>query len=287
MEHEKTGDEIIEENIPREDAQEIGEATLAAARKSLLAQAMETGKHFAKDLRTTQLQFAEQLKRSQESGELHIQEKEFTVWEKEASDDWQKIQSAETDAELGAHERAEIEAESIAYPNHECDNTIEAQSGNFYFARIRELITAIEEVGDEKDLALAKGFPDTAAEHLRFKFTPRETLRDEFDTGDPSSTWKRVDEARNRAHNRSIQQLNAINGLAEKYGTTRLTFRNFRTKGYLEDLPPAEDAIAENDRACLEAYYTIAFKSEVARLNAKRQREISYGLYWLFCSFVL
>ena len=279
MEQEKSSVEIIGENLPRETAQEIGEATLAAAQRSLLKQAVETGEHFAKDLKMTQLQFAEQLKRSKERGELHIQEKEFLVWEKEASDDWQKVQSAEADAELGAHERAEIEAGAIAYPNHDCDNTIEAQSGNFYFARIRELITAIEKTGDEKDLEVAKSFPDTAAEHLRFKFTPRDMLRDEFDTGDPSSTWKRVDEARNRAHNRSIQQLNAINDLAEKYGTTRLTFRNFRVKGYLENLPPAEDAIAENDRACLESYYTIAFKSEVARLTAKRRREASYGLY--------
>ena len=104
-------------------------------------------------------------------------------------------------------------------------------------------------------------------------------LRDEFETGNPTLTWQRVDEARNRAHNRSIEQLNAINGLAEKYGTPRLTFRNFRTKGYLEKLPRAEDAIAENDRACLEAYYTVAFKSEAARLKARFEKNYSYGLY--------
>ena len=282
MENEKveTGEKLQEVELSREEAQEVGEATLRAVRQEMIERAPEEARHFAKDLKNVELQFAEQIKRAEERGEDYVSEKEFLVWEEEARGDYERMRDAETRGELDSHARAEIEVGAVPYPDPNKNSaTVEAQAGNFYFKRFRELREVIEAAGDEEDLRVAKGFPDAVAEHLRFKFTLREELRDEFDTGNPTSTWQRVDEARNRAHNNSIQALNKLNNLAEKYGTTRLTFRNFRVKGYLEDLPPAEDRIAESDRACVEGYYERAFKSEVARLKAKQSRSFDYGLY--------
>lgn len=281
MEKEKTLEEGQGEvQIPREEAGEVGAAVLKAARERQVERDKSGAEHWAGEVRTVEKQFAEQLVRVEERGETQITEEEFLVWERDAAEAWKRMREAEADAGLDPHERAVVERGAIAYANpHENDKSIEGQSGIFYFARVRKLMDAIKAAENEADLATVKKFPDAVAEHLRFKYTPRDELGEEYDTGNPTSTWQRVDEARNRAHNNSIQQLNKLNELAEKYGTPRLTFRNFRTKGYLQDLPDEEDKIAENDRACVEAYYTLAFRSEVARLVARQKRGVAYGLY--------
>ncbi len=283
MEYDKDQEKVNDcPSMSPDRAEKIGESTLKMMKERNREQAIESGRFWARELKTTERQFANQLKRSEDRSEAYIRESEFSAWEKDARDNWDHMKNAELDAGLSEHERAKMEASAILYLNpDECVRTIEAQSGNFYFSRMRKLLDAIEAAGElgKNDLESAKEFPDAVAEHLRFKFTPRDELRDEFDTGNPTTTWRRVDEARNRAHNNSIRQLNALNELAEKYGTPRLTFRNFRTKGYLENLPMEEDRIAENDRATVEAYYTFAFRNEVTRLIAKQRRASEYGLY--------
>ena len=78
------------------------------------------------------------------------------------------------------------------------------------------------------------------------------------------------DRMRTEAHNKVIDQLNYLNGLAEKYGVRRFTCRNFLTsRNYNSRLD--EYGVYGNrlktDRKMVEGYFTVAYKQRVEAIK--------------------
>ena len=131
------------------------------------------------------------------------------------------------------------------------NKTLEAQEGNFYFERMEELRSAIRAEGGEdaeEKIRSAQEFVRLANNHHNYVLMARESgVRDGI------QFWNEMA----AAHNRVIRKLNDLNGMAEKYGTTRFTPREFWTNE-IQNRGGAVKEKCEADRAIVEAYYTVA-----------------------------
>jgi len=197
--------------------------------------------------------------------------KEFEKWEDALSGE---IQYAERELSK-ANPTIETEADSkvaIIYSFDEKDltKTVEAQAGNFYRVRMRELQDAIlgsKNEGALMDLRHIHDFPTAVMNHLDFKYM----------TPDEISDTHEYDRRRTASHNDVIRKLNNLNNLAKKYGVRPLTARNFWPSDVRDknDQTPAVSEMMAYDRNVVVAYYTVAFSSEIARRDmiAKRQQE--------------
>ena len=248
------------------DTREVGKK---AIRQDKIERAGEEIGFYAGEIRALEYQFRKQLDRSKERGELHIDKEEFSKWEQDYRYLWLRVREQVQRNGLTSAEEATAEQKIIVY-TEEADlaTTVEAQAGNFFTERERNLLSAIrEQGGNEEDLKVARGFAEAVDDHLDFKYMSPDEIRD--------YGYDNYESHRTIAHNNAIKQLNNMNRLAEKYGTERFTPRDFWTS----EMPKSAQtpAIARRmrfDRDIVEEYYGIAFRSEAKRREAKLKREM-------------
>jgi hypothetical protein len=149
--------------------------------------------------------------------------------------------------------------------------TIEAQAGAYYRDRaraLREAIRASDDPHKEEDEDVLYGFFAAVSRHLDYKYMTPEDIRLSY-----GKDYHEYDQDRTFAHNNAIRQLNKLNDLARKYGTTPFTPRQFWTSEK-KDQTPAVSKRMRYDRDVVEEYYAIAFSEEVA----KRDRLLARAL---------
>jgi len=182
---------------------------------------------------------------------------DYEVWEADAAESFKKMKEAEYRAEYkDRYERDAAEKLARVDPR----KSIEAASGYYYTARNEALIQAIQGCEDEdkreKDLEIVYGLHALVARHIQAS-QDYELRRTDIDVYQAN---------RRHAHNNLISGLNAINDLAEAYGVTRLTFRNFETNDFIYhrelDSSGQTDARCEYDRSCVEEWAKNAFSRE-------------------------
>jgi hypothetical protein len=147
------------------------------------------------------------------------------------------------------------------------DRSIEAQSGVLYTERLRDLENAIQETGgnEEHETLLRQTWPKVRA-HIEYRHMSRSEV-----LNDPN-----YDRNRTEAHNTVIDQLNAINELAQQYGTRPFTCRSFATsRAYRQASDPTgrRGQVLMTDRAIVQQYFNIAFDSAAKALINKLERE--------------
>jgi len=162
-----------------------------------------------------------------------------------------------------AYELADTQRLGIVEP-HE---TVEAATGIFYEERMKAL--------DEKVLA-ADPTEETEAEQKLM----RQTWRKVMDYIEASTDYdflhrdyNAYQEARRTCHNNMIRQLNALNLLAEKYGTTRFTPRNFMANDFSYDSRRDRGGRlsqrANYDRETVLAYFQTVFQQDFGLASKK------------------
>ena len=225
-----------------------------------IAEAPKEAKFQATQIRSLEDSFAKQLERSKGRGEKHIPKKEFEIWERDLREYWVRLQG---EVHLG---KLDMPAEAVAeepmmriYDDQSVlSQTVEAQAGHFYDERQRELLAAIRSSGNEhaiEDEKIVRGFRRSVIDHIAW----RTMSKDEVE----NYGAREADAARTAAHNGLINHFNALNSLAEQYGTTRFTPRDFWTSNVPKERQTPEMAQRmRNDRDIVEEYYQIAFAPE-------------------------
>ncbi|MBR3386330.1 hypothetical protein IKG68_02070 [Candidatus Saccharibacteria bacterium] len=233
---------------------------------------MEAKKHF-REVRELEYIFAGRNEKLAEAGEP-MSEKEFERWE----DDLEfELKQGERQVEIGKmnfDEEGAVKSEIVAYHEEkDLAKTVEAQAGNWFYARERALETRLRESGTEDEIRYLHNFYQSVEAHLDFKYMTRE---EKMDYGDA-----RYERNRTEAHNNAIKHLNGINDLARKYGTRPFTARNFWPSDMRDKASqtPGMAAVMRYDRDIVEEYYAIAFREDVARREAKLRRDMAMGLY--------
>ena len=194
---------------------------------------------------------------------------EFELWEDDAKNAFSCMEEAEKDAEFtDRYERDHTERIASTEPSE----TIEAKAGDYYDARNKAIIEAVRrndnETERESDLADIYQLHQLVAGHIM-------AIMDyETRSNDPMI----YNSNRRMAHNRLIRGLNKINGIAEKYGEKRLTFRDFITNDFAydgtKDRGSETNARAEYDRGCVEAYVRNAFSREFEKADSENKEAL-------------
>ena len=207
-----------------------------------------------------------------------MSKKEFEKWEDAISDELGYADDQFRIGKMIFRDKAEAMQHMVAYRvDTELHKTIEAQAGNYYFERDRELRAAIKEQGGPNaasDLTLLNGFYPAVAAHLDYKYMSPEDVRD-FG----SDVYER---RRTEAHNDTIRYLNSLNHLARQYGTRPFTVRDFWTSDLCDKRAqtPAIAMVMRYDRDIVEEYYAIAFSSDIKKRIATSNRSFQGGLYY-------
>ncbi len=207
--------------------------------------------------------FIKQQARDRERGR-ETSEAEFNEWEQDYARTWKRLQARLSEGDIGSDQEAELESEMFFTKDERIlHETVEAQAGKYYRQRSRALREAIE-ASDSKtkdtDLRMLANFYMSVATHLEYKYMTPEEIRYDYGTG--VEGFMEYDHSRTQAHNSVIRHLNALNALAEQYGTTPFTPRNFWTS----DSSNQTRAISRRmryDRDVVEEYYSIAFGQKV------------------------
>jgi hypothetical protein len=216
---------------------------------------------WADDIKSIELNFAKQLRRSEERGEALISEKEFLIWESDYRDDWERIQGQVRLAHVSMAEEAKAEAPMVVYTREEdLRTTVEAQAGVFFAKRARELAQA---GGGEA----VQEFTRAVDKHLDFKYMGPDEVRD--------YGYEDYERGRTIAHNNAIKALNKLNQVADNLGTTRFTPRDFWTSEVQQQTPDMSRRM-RFDRDIVEEYYALAFSAEVKRREAKQRRDMMF-----------
>ena len=232
----------------------------------------EAKKHF-REMREIERDFRKRNEKLAESNET-MSENEFKRWEDDLAFE---LKLGERQVEIGQmnFDQEGYAKEEMVTWHEEKDlaTTIEAQAGNYFYDRERELEIKLREQGTEEELRYLHDFYQSVETHLDFKYMTRE---EKLDYGDA-----RYDRNRTEAHNNAIRHLNGINDLARKYGTRPFTVRNFWPSDMREreKQTPGMEAVFRYDRDTVEEYCAIAFRSDVQRRAAKLERELRLGLY--------
>lgn len=171
---------------------------------------------------------------------------------------------------LNLYQRAEVQ--QIGTSTIEPSKSIEAALGVFYDQRMQELSDQIRSVNNAdtaKDLALAGQTWKRVRDYL-------EASQDIELLQMDANGYHRT---RTACHNNMIQQLNALNQLAQKYGTTPFTPRkfmdnNFAYNGRL-DKGGWLNSRAEYDRETVMQYFTKAFQKDFSRAAENIRRRSS------------
>lgn len=229
---------------------------------------------FSENIKDLELGFAEQLQKSQKRGEKEMPKKEFLYWEQELRDEWLRLEKSFDRAGIYDYKEQARLSDSLipnSYRGVDSPNvfkTIEAQSGNFYDDRRFELLQAINNSDDpekEKDKEVIREFAGKVFAHVDYVNTDNR-----FSDVNEGRSY---DISRTAIHDDAIRCLNRLNDLAEKYGTTRFTPRNFWTSDKRsEEVREAKDR-AIYDRDIFEAYYYYAFRYDIEQELAKKSRD--------------
>lgn len=197
-------------------------------------------------------------------------------YEEDIAYDWQEAEMAADKAMSGQlirspYELADTQSLGVVEP-HE---TVEAATGIFYEERVMVL---------NDKITSAEPTEETAAEQKLIRQTWRKVM--DYVEASTDYDFLHMDynayrQARRVCHNNMIRQLNALNLLAEKYGTTRFTPRNFMTNDFVynerRDRSGKLNRRANYDRETVLAYFQTVFQKDFALADKKAQK-LSQGL---------
>lgn len=215
-------------------------------------------------------QFGEKIEKLNTAG-TKMSAVDFERWEDEYAEEFNTAKNSLYNDGKTFEEVAELMQGSIAV--HYRDeknlmNTIEAQAGNYFYERRRDLYQAINDSdkSDEKKAEEKDYFNQLATavfRHLSLKMMSPVQVR-EYGA-------HRHDEDQTSAHNEIITSLNTLNDLAKDYHLRPFTARNFVPSSAIErnKQTPAEKNIMSYDRYIVIAYYTIAFPDAVRKAEAE------------------
>jgi hypothetical protein len=236
------------------------------------AMAPEQASKEAHNVADTQQGFLQQCRRDRERGQETSKE-EFLKWEQEYAYNWNRMQEYILESGMGVDAEAEAELPIFFSTDKEkIKDTIEAQSGKYYDERMWELrraITASDGKTQESDMRLLGTFFHSVMAHVEFRYFSPADIREQY--GDDVDAFNTFDRARTAAHNAVIKHLNAINALAEKYGTTRFTPRNFWTSERMNQTPEVSRRM-DFDRKAVELYYMNAFSYDIDKKDQEMKR---------------
>lgn len=251
-------EEEQESSKETETSQEIVDQFRAEAPKRVAA--------YAEQIKENQQHFVEKYEKRAAAGK---ELSDFTI--KCAEDDirylWNYINAEVLNSDLVRDEEKQAAAESEIFFLHgeeELHKTIEAQSGRFFQSRANDLREAIEDSDKSEkekagDIKRIEAFYELAQSHLQYKYD-----EEEYSDQD-AETWNMYEAARTRTHNATIDALNSLNALANKYGTKPFTPRDFWSTGHHDASKLAVGKRCRYDRDVVEEYYSVAFASEAKK----------------------
>ena len=249
--------------------------SLRALRQQQIEKAPEEAAHFFRNIYDLQKDFAHRSQAVKEAGNTMSQQ-EFEKWEDAFTDEYTFAQRVINYAHLDLDTVAGA-AQNMVTSSEESElrKTIEAQAGNFYYERVRDLKEAIDNSKDpnaEKDTDYIYEFRDTVYGHLDYKYMTPEEIKDYGP--------EQYERQRTRTHNSVIEHINGLNSLAKKYGTRPFTVRNFWPSSIRNKKEQSEAMrkILRYDRDIVEEYYAVIFSDEVRKREANFERKRKYGL---------
>jgi len=167
---------------------------------------------------------------------------------------------------LDGYELADLEKIDIV--QSKLERTVEVKSSDLYVSRREALQNKLNEEGTEEEKHLLANTYGLILEYADYKFADT--------SGYALFEHQMHDKMRTEAHNKVIEQLNAMNDLANKYGERPFTCRNFVTSRNYSEEKDKEFGMAYRDRASsdrkiVDFYFSRAYES--AMIRAKRQAE--------------
>ena len=231
--------------------------------------AVDEVKFWSNEYNTAEAQFAKYTKaispnaRDEESYRATV-----AKYENDIAYDWQRLEEATNKAMTdrlirSAYELADTQGLGIVAP----DETIEAATGVFYDERMSALSQKIL-AQEQNDITVAD------------QSVLRQTWRKVMDYIEASTDYdflhrdyNSYQNARRTCHNNMIRQLNDLNHLAEKYGTTRFTPRDFMTNDFhynqRQDRNSRLNNRANYDRESVLAYFRTVFEKDFSKMEQK------------------
>ena len=249
--------------------------SLRTLRQQQIEKAPKEAAHFFKNIYDLQKDFAHHSQAIKEANSTMSQQ-EFEKWEDAFTDEYNFAQKTINYAHLDLDTIAEAAQNMITSSKEsELRKTIEAQAGNFYYERVRDLKKAINDSKDpnsEKDIDYILEFRNTVYSHLDYKYMTPEEVKDYGP--------EQYERQRTHTHNSVIEHINGLNSLANKYNTRPFTVRNFwpssiRNKN---EQSGAMQKVLRYDRDIVEEYYAVIFSDEVRKREANFERKRRYGL---------
>lgn len=277
------GQSISSEKLEREDERAIGDQVLAAldAMEEKIERAPTDWKaevrYWSREYNDTEEQFARYNKQMPADKASHEDYRTtLAKYEEDIAYNWQRAEAATNKAMSeqlirSPYELADTQGLGVVEP-HE---TVEAATGIFYEERMAELNSRVTATDPTEE---------TAAEQQLM----RQTWRKVMDYVEASTDYDFLhmdydayQQTRRTCHNNMIRQLNALNLLAEKYGTTRFTPRNFMTNDFSysarRDRGGRLNRRANYDRETVLAYFQTVFQKDF-NLADKKAAKLSRGL---------
>ena len=165
---------------------------------------------------------------------------------------------------MDGYELAELEKIDITVSHLE--ETVEVKSSLMYPERYSALNKKLVEEGAPEEKALLDNTWSLVVGYAEYKYADM--------TGYDVSGFRMHDTMRTEAHNKVIDQLNAMNDLARKYGEKPFTCRNFVTsRNYSEEkdkkVGKAYGDRASSDRKIVDYYFHSAFHDAMTRIEHK------------------
>ena len=264
-------DEALDPEKRQQIEQKIGDQ--ATKREAAAREFTSEAKYWGVAYNDTEQQFAQyhnQLPAIEVGSEAYRQS--LAKYEDDIAFDWRKLDHATSRAQShnllrSPYDLADVQNLGAVEP-HE---TVEAATGIFYDERVNAL---------RDQIATAAPTPETEAEKELLRRTwskvnnyinanrDYDLLRESYDS---------YHNTRRHCHNEMIKQLNAINLLAEKYGTKRFTARNFMTNDFKyqqsRDRTGMLNLRANYDRETVLAYFRTAFRRNFELEESKTKRE--------------
>lgn len=261
-------------------AREVGRKVLAVdedgaeqlVKKTEASSPREEVEYWAKEYNDTEMQFA-QYSRGLPIDRAKNPEYRTTLekYEEDIAFDWQRLEESTNKAMSSQllhspYEVADAQRLGVVEP-HE---TVEAELGIFYDERAKAL--------NDKVIA-AEATEETAAEQQLLRQTWRKVMdyiEAATDYDFLHRDYSAYQDMRRFCHNNMIQQLNALNQLAEKYDCKRFTPRDFMTNDFKydkrRDRTGRLNQRANYDRETVLGYFRTVFDKDFRSADRKAQR---------------
>jgi hypothetical protein len=205
--------------------------------------------------------------------------KEFETWENDFALNYNRLHDVAQNNAENKDDYYLYMCHMVAYPGEHRESdlrkTIEAQAGNFFFERRGDLVRAIRtsdksDQDKEKDLQKIRDFENNAYVHMDYAYRAKEEQN--------SYKLAYLDKNRKSAHDATIDSLNDINCLAEKYHTKRFTVRDFtKSAGDNERCSGRELSVIRYDRDIVEEYYKLAFPDHAEKMKKDLEDNMLYS----------